>query len=229
MRAVNNALRGLSLAGSLLVITIACRQAHGGTTTAAAVASLVAPRAVGPGDTLTARLDRARILGDSTARVWMIIVSDFECPYCKQWHDATLATLEHEYVESGKVRVAFVNFPLEMHPFAMPAAEAAMCAGAQGKFWSMQDALFTKQSQWVARQGALAALDSIASSVGVDVPAMNACVAAHAPDALIEADHDRAERAGVHATPTIIIGQELLTGVQPTANYRRVLDSALAH
>jgi protein-disulfide isomerase len=95
-----------------------------------------------------AAADQARILGRPTAPVWVVEVSDFQCPYCKMWHDSTYETLKREYVNTGKVRLAYINFPLEKHRNAMPAAEAAMCAAAQGKFWEMHDALFDAQAKW---------------------------------------------------------------------------------
>ncbi len=218
--------------GATLLISPACRQAHGTTTTGAAVASLISAGTslqAGPGDSLFARLDRSRIQGDSTARVWMIMISDFQCPYCKQWHDASFAELERDYVATGKVRMAFINFPLRVHPNAHPAAEVAMCAGLQGKFWQMHDALYATQDRWAPRSPVAPALDSVAAAVGVDTQAMNACVAGHVADALIQSDYDRGERAGVRSTPTVVIGQQLLAGVQPTENYRRALDAALGH
>jgi protein-disulfide isomerase len=228
---IRSAVRGTAM-GATLLISPACGQAYGTTTTAAAAASLVAGTTslrAGPGDTLSARLDRSRIQGDSTARVWMIIISDFQCPYCKQWHDASFAELERDYVETGKVRMAFINFPLRVHPNAVPASAVAMCAGLQGKFWQMHDALYATQDRWAARSPVGPTLDSVAAAIGVDTQAVNACVAAHVPDALIESDYDRGERAGVRSTPTIIIGEQLLAGVQPTENYRRALDAALGH
>lgn len=218
--------------GATLLIAPACGQAHGTTTTAGAVASLVAGATglgTGPADTLAAQLDHARIQGDSGARVWLIIISDFQCPYCKQWHDASFAELQRDYVATGKVRMAFINFPLRVHPNAVPAAEVAMCAGLQGKFWQMQNALYATQDRWAPRSPVGPTLDSVAVTVGVDTQAVNACVAGHIPNALIESDYDRGERAGVRSTPTVIIGQQLLAGVQPTENYRRALDAALGH
>jgi protein-disulfide isomerase len=179
-------------------------------------------------DSLAARLDQSRIRGDPSARVWLIMVSDFQCPYCKQWHDESFAALEREYVTPGKVRLAFVNYPLPAHPNAWPAAEAAMCAGAQDKFWPMHDALFATQDAWATRHPPTAALDSIAYTVGVDTVAFDRCLATHATRPLIEADIDRGDRAGVRSTPTVIIGSKLLVGVQPIENYRHALDSALA-
>jgi protein-disulfide isomerase len=193
----------------------------GGTSPARPAASVAS-------DSLSERMDQSRILGDSTARVWFVMASDFQCPYCKQFHDQSFAALRQQYVATGKVRMAFINYPLPIHANAWPAAEAAMCAGAQGKFWQMQDALFASQDQWAEKQPAAPVLDSVAHSIGVDTTALDQCVSSKTVHDLIEADRDRAERAGVNATPTIIIGDRVLPGVQPIQNYQHILDSALA-
>jgi protein-disulfide isomerase len=181
-----------------------------------------------PAESLYARMDRSRILGDSTAKIWFVMASDFQCPYCKQFHDQSFAALRQQYVATGKVRMAYINFPLAIHANAWPAAEAAMCAGAQGKFWQMQDALFASQDRWAEKQPAAPVLDSVAQSLGVDTTALDRCVGSKSVHDLIDADRDRAERAGVSATPTIIIGDQLLQGVEPIQNYQHVIDSALA-
>jgi protein-disulfide isomerase len=196
--------------------------------TSASQSSSASQSASIPADSLYARMDRSRILGDSTARVWFVMASDFQCPYCKQFHDQSFAALRQQYVASGKVRMAYINFPLAIHANAWPAAEAAMCAGAQGKFWQMQDALFASQDAWAEKQPAAPVLDSVAQSIGVDTTALDQCVSSKAVHDLIDADRDRADRAGVNATPTIIIGDKLLQGVEPIQNYQHVLDSALA-
>jgi protein-disulfide isomerase len=195
--------------------------AAGGTSATSQPASI-------PDDSLYARMDRSRILGDSSARIWFVMASDFQCPYCKQFHDQSFADLRQQYVATGKVRMAYINFPLPIHANAWPAAEAAMCAGAQGKFWQMQDALFASQDRWAEKQPAAPVLDSVAHSVGVDTTALDRCVSTKTVHDLIEADRDRADRAGVNATPTIIIGDKLMQGVEPLANYQHILDSALA-
>jgi protein-disulfide isomerase len=128
-------------------------------------------------------------------------------------------------VATGKVKLAYVNFPLPMHQQAWPAAEAAMCAGAQGKFWAMHDALFAAQDAWSARP---AVFDSLASAVGLDVAAWRACVASKAMRPLIQNDYDRSQRAGVNSTPTFIIGDQTIEGAQPAAVFRGALDAALA-
>jgi protein-disulfide isomerase len=214
---------------TLAIILAACNASDGATTTKAGMtARTLAAATTAPADTFADKIDRARILGNPSAKVWMVMASDFECPYCKQFHDQSFAALKHDYVDNGKVRMAFLNFPLQMHPNAMPAAEAAMCAGAQGKFWPMHDSLFTAQARWGALHNARPVFDSLATSIGIDSKAMDACVDAHLPDAMIQADIDRAQRAGVQSTPTIIIGSTLIAGARPTGQFRQALDAALA-
>lgn len=179
-------------------------------------------------DPMVAHADSARIRGNPSAKVWMILASDFQCPYCKMWHDSTDMIIRREYIDNGKVRLAFINFPLNIHPNAVPAAEYAMCAAAQDKFWPMHDALFAAQDKWVSLPDPAPALDQVASTVGVDMTALKACVSTHKMLPLIEADHEKASRAGVRATPSFFIGNQILEGVQPASELRKALDAALA-
>lgn len=193
-----------------------------------ASAATATPAAVST-DPLVARADSARIRGNPNAKVWMILSSDFQCPYCKMWHDSADMTIRREYIDNGKVRLAFVNYPIGSHQNAVPAAEYAMCAAAQNKFWEMHDALFASQDKWVPLPKPGPMLESLATSVGVEANALRACVSSHKMLPLIEADHEKAVRAGVRATPSFFIGNQLLEGVQMPADLRKVLDAALAN
>jgi protein-disulfide isomerase len=183
---------------------------------------------ISPDSALRTAADQGRILGSPNAKVWMIMVSDFQCPYCKRWHDDTFATLRREYVESGKVRMAYVNFPLRQHQHAMPAAEYAMCAGAQKKFWEFQDGVFGTQAKWENLPDASPVFDSIGTAIGANVPQLRQCVASHVMRPLIEADQARSERAGVQSTPTFIMGDQRIEGAYPADSFRVKLDAALA-
>src|SRR5208282_4061242 len=115
-------------------------------------------------------------------------LSDFQCPYCRQFHDQSFSALRQEYVTTGKVRMAYINYPLPIHANAWPAAETAMCAGLQGKFWPVHDALFAAQSAWAEKKVAQPILDSIARVAGADTAALDRCVSTHAARPLILAD-----------------------------------------
>ena len=177
--------------------------------------------------TLNRIADRARIQGDDKATLWVVEVSDFQCPYCKSWHDETYPVIKRDYVDAGKVRLAYVNFPLPGHKNAWPAAEAAMCAGLQGKFWQMHDSLFSSQERWAESASPAAVFDSLAVGSGVKLEPFHRCIAAKQLQALIEADVDRATESGVNSTPTIMIGRTVIRGAEPTDVFRRAIDSAL--
>ena len=123
----------------------------------------------GQPDARLAKADLARIDGTANAKAWLVVISDFQCPYCKQWHDSSSEAIRREYVTPGKIRVAYVNYPLGQHRHAVPTAEAAMCAGLQDKFWPYHDGLFATQPRWQDLADATLLLDSLARSVGIDV------------------------------------------------------------
>jgi len=163
----------------------------------------------------------------------MVVISDFQCPYCKTWHDETYPALRREYVDAGKMRMAYLHLPLPMHAHARLAAEASMCASASGRFWEMHDRIFASQSRW----SRLASADSIAAralfdslSVTARVPAAEyrACMTAGATREIVQADYARAVAANVRSTPTFFVGSAIIEGSAPIADFRRVIDSVLA-
>ena len=180
-------------------------------------------------DSITASADRGRIRGSATAPVWLVEVSDFQCPFCKQWHDETFAKIDQEYVKTGKVRMAYLNFPLSrIHKNAQVAAEAAMCAGVQGKFWELHSSLFTTQARWAEAKTPIVVFDSLAKAAGVDLKRWDSCMNTHATAKLIAADQDRSARAGVESTPTFFVGDRALAGAYPIDTFRVAIDQALA-
>jgi protein-disulfide isomerase len=181
-----------------------------------------------PSDPVLVAADKGRIDGDANAKTWLIIASDYQCPFCKQWHDESYKTINDEYVRTGKIKVAFVNFPLGQHQHAMPTAEAAMCASAQGKFWQFHEALFETQKQWESLPSATAVLDSIAGAVAVDRKAWKQCIESGKTRPMIIADRDRSAAAGVRSTPTFLIGNRVLLGAMPVDSLRVQLDAEIA-
>lgn len=220
-----------AVAAGLLALT-AC-STNGSTTRAdssPAVATATTPastQAAAP-DPLVEAADHGRVQGDANAKTWVIIGSDFQCPFCKQWHAETYETFLKEYVRSGKVKVAYVNYPLNQHQNAVIAAQAAMCASAQNKFWQYHDGLFHSQGTWETMPQPRPVLDSLAKSVGVDMASWGSCVNSGKMLPLIRADRDRLAQAGVQSTPSFLIGDRMLAGAQPIEAMRPVLDSVIA-
>ena len=180
-------------------------------------------------DSTSMRADRGRIRGADSARVWVVEVSDFQCPYCKQWHDQTYEALDREYVQTGKVKLAYLNYPIaSLHPNAHAASEAAMCASVQGKFWPLHTSLFTTQPKWAALKDPAPFFDSLAVAAGANAPAFRSCMSTHATVKLIEADMERSKSAGVQSTPTFFIGDSKILGAYPLDTFRLKINEALA-
>jgi protein-disulfide isomerase len=225
---------------TLVLLVAGCRPSDGGaksppaqgaSASVAAPASAASPAAQSKADSardnaLLERADRSRIQGDTAAPVWIVEISDFECPFCKQWHDSTYPAIVREFIRPGIARLAYVNFPLAQHPHALPAAEAAMCAGAQDRFWPMHDAIFNAQSRWVPLTDAMPMYDSLAVSLGVNATQWRDCVRSNVMRRLINADRARGTTAGVGSTPTFFVGDEPIRGAAPIDAFRAAIARA---
>lgn len=167
----------------------------------------------------------ARTRGSPTAPVTVYEISDFQCPYCAQFYLETMPLLEREYVVPGKVKFVFVNLPLPMHPNAVPAAELAMCAARQGKFWPMHDVLFRNQRQWADLGEPGQVFLAYGDSVGANREALASCVRDGTMRDSVRTDAEGGVRSGAHSTPTFYIEGGLIVGAQPVETFRAVLDS----
>jgi protein-disulfide isomerase len=177
--------------------------------------------------TQDADLRAARTKGSPTAPVTIYEMSDFQCPWCGRFVHETLPVLEREYVATGKVRLVFVNFPLPMHRNAVPAAEIAMCAAKQNRFWPMHDQLFRTQEQWGELEQPGSFFLALADSAGLDRDQVTACVRTAATRDLVRSDADGSVRSGAHSTPSFYIEGGLMAGAQPIEVFRTVLDSII--
>ena len=169
-----------------------------------------------------------RVRGAATAPVTVYEMSDFQCPYCREFATTTFPAIDSAYVATGKVRWAFVNFPLtNIHHNAVPAAEVALCAARQGAFWRVHDLLYRHQDVWAPLKEPAAFFLTLADSARISRPALLACLQSPATEDAIRADAQGAERSGASSTPTFYIEGGLLVGAQPLPVFRQVLDSIL--
>jgi protein-disulfide isomerase len=156
------------------------------------------------------------------------MASDFQCPACKYWHDSFSAEIERDYVETGKVRFAYINFPLSQHRNARDASEAAMCAAAQGKFWEMHDRIFASQEAWAVLPDPVGHFRSLATASRVDLDAWNTCLTDNVMLPMIDGDTQRGMTGGVKETPTFFVGSQVVGGAIPARDLRPLLDAAIA-
>lgn len=213
---------GVSMLLAATLATTACGQSQG----AAASGAAANP------DSIVNRANRERMKGPEDAPLTIIELSDFQCPYCREFATTTYRQIDSAYVRTGRARIIYVNLPLSTHKEAFPAAEAAMCAGAQGRFWQMHDRLFATQREWSGQPDAVARFERLAQEVGVDVAAYRDCTANDRTATLIVADAMQAAEARINGTPTFILnsrnGQRALTGAVPFDQFSREIDALLA-
>ncbi len=186
-----------------------------------------------PSTPVRASVADAPFLGRADAPVTVVEFSDYECPFCQRFFATTLPALKRDYVDAGKVRYVFRDYPLDqLHPQARKAAEAAHCAGDQGKFWEMHDILFQNAKALSPPQ-----LAEHARAVGLEGAAFDECLASGRHAARVERGFADGAAAGVRGTPAFVIGKTKagdvvegtpIRGAQSLETFRRIIDQALA-
>jgi len=150
--------------------------------------------------------------GKEEAPVTIIEFTDYQCPYCRRFDQSTFADIKRNYVDTGKVRFLTRDLPLEFHPNALHAAEAARCAGDQGKFWEMREALFANSTD-LSRD----AIMKYAQTLSMDASSFASCLDTEKHKAEVQADLAEAVRLRVTGTPTFLVGRSangVLEGVR---------------
>ena len=167
-------------------------------------------------------------LGDPDAPVTIIEFSDFQCPYCRQFEQQAFPQIKSEYIDTGKVRLVFRDFPLtQIHPNALPAAIAAECAHNQDAFWPMHDRLFNNQNAWGQSSNPNEVFIGYAEEIGLDVETFRQCVENRETLQEISGDFQDGVDGGVRGTPAFFIGGEMLSGAQPFSVFQERIESLL--
>jgi len=166
--------------------------------------------------------------GDPNAPVVIIEYSEYQCPYCQRYVDETLTQITAKYVETGKVYYAFKDFPLDFHPNARPAAQAAHCAGEQEAYWEMHDLLFAKRAVWSDQGNAKESFVTYAGSLGLDETAFSQCLDSGRYNEIIDANIQEGARFGVRGTPAFFVNVHFISGAQPFAVFEAAIEAELA-
>ncbi|NJN19162.1 MAG: thioredoxin domain-containing protein [Oscillochloris sp.] len=166
-------------------------------------------------------------LGDPNAPITVVEFSDFGCEFCRRFHLLTFGAIRREYIETGKVLFVYKDLPVTSRHGALAAA-AAECAGVQNGYWQMHTLLFADPDPWYGSEAeAGARIAAAAAEAGLDVPALEACVAAGDMTANIDANFAEAQALRIFGTPAYFINGKLLAGAQPPEVWREILDAEL--
>ena len=186
----------------------------------------------GPTGKVEVSADDDAFFGPEDAKVTIIEFSDFQCPFCRSFWRNTLSQIKSEYIDSGKsVKFVYRDFPLtSIHPLAVKYAEAAECAGDQGKYWQMHDKIFEEQDK--LGQGTIGSfgigdIKRWANEVGLNVSEFNQCLDSGKYAEEVRNDFNDGSAAGVGGTPTFFINGVPLVGAQPFENLKAIIDGEL--
>lgn len=169
-----------------------------------------------------------RVLGSADAPVEMAILSDFECPYCRNFALGALPALFAEFVDRGLLRLRFVYFPLaDIHPNAVIAAKAAHCAGRAGRFWPYHDYVFVRQPEWAGEETSDSLWIEYATNLGIEPAEFSECLASEATHTVVEADLRQALSAGATGTPTVVLDGTPISGISSYETLREQILEAI--
>lgn len=172
--------------------------------------------------------------GSPTAKVTLIEVSDYHCPFCRRHMQTTQPQIDSEYISTGKLQYIFIDYPIaQLHPEAFKAHEAANCAGDQGKYWEMHARLFASPTR------DLGLLVDQAKQLGLDGRALKACLDSGKYSKSVRDSVARMEELGVNSTPTFLLGvtpapgqpmrvAKVVKGAVPFAEFKKAIDVMIA-
>ncbi len=168
-------------------------------------------------------MDDDAVKGDKNAPVTIIEWSDFECPFCERFYSQSFKKIDEQYIKTGKVKFVYRDYPLGFHPNAQKAAEAAECAGEQGKFYEMHDLLFEK-----GVSGGIASFKQYAADLKLDTNKFNDCLDSGKMAQEVSKDTQDGNAVGVSGTPGFVINGQSVSGAQPFEVFKQIIDGELA-
>lgn len=171
-------------------------------------------------------IDDDAVMGSENAPVTIVEFSDFQCPFCKRFATETFPQIAADYIETGKVRFVFRDFPLGNHPNAAPAANAAECIREQGgdaMYIKYHDDLFANQEELSVEK-----YKELASHYDIDQAQFASCVDENKFADEVQADFNDGAQYGVRGTPAFFINGNLFAGAQPYENFKAAIEQVLA-
>ena len=174
-------------------------------------------------------IDDDTIFGNEKAKITIVEFSDYQCPFCRTFWKGAFSQIKKEYIDTGKVRFVYRDYPLSFHPMAEVSAQAAECAGDQNKYLEMHDKIFGEQEK--LGQGTVTYtiqdLKKWAGQVGLDQSKFNQCLDSEKYKDEVAKDFADGSAVGVSGTPTTYINGRQLVGAQPFTTFKAIIDEEL--
>lgn len=182
---------------------------------------------------LSPSIDKAQPLGNNSAKITVVEFGDYQCTWCHNWHSSTKDMFLSNYVDTGKVRFLFKDYPINdlSDKASSMAAQASYCAADQGKYWKYHDELYNnwkgENTGWVTKES----LERFATNVGIsDMSTFSSCLNSGKYAGVVKDNYNLATSIGLDATPSFIIlaqghQPQLLKGAYPYSAFEKVIDS----
>lgn len=167
------------------------------------------------------------IMGNSNAPITILEWGDYQCTFCYKFHQNTLNTIQEDFINTGKVKLVFKDFPLN-GPDSLLAAEASYCAEDQEKYWQYHNELYKnwggERTGWITR----ASLENFANTVDLDLNEFNKCLDNHKYQNKVKTIHELGKEIGIDATPSFLVfnGEKIIKirGNQPLEVFLKTFD-----
>jgi protein-disulfide isomerase len=165
-------------------------------------------------------------VGVNTARVFIVEFADFGCSYCARFALETYGKIDSAYISKGVVRWKMVPFVTGMFRNSREVAEAAECAGEQGRFWNMHDLLYAKRKEWMASRDIKTLIARYVADLKLDRIAFSRCSMNPAISQRIKGHDALAQRLAVRGTPTFFVNGRVIPGAIPFDLFQQVIEAA---
>lgn len=167
------------------------------------------------------------VLGNVNAKVTIVEFADYQCPFCERFFTDTFPSIKKDYIDTGKVKFVYKNLAF-LGQESTWAANAALCAKEQNKFWEYHDYLFSHQGQENSGAFSQDKLKGFAATLGLNTTQFNSCLDGQKYNSQVQADSAEASRVGFNSTPSTAVGTTPIVGAQPYAQFKTAIDSELA-
>jgi protein-disulfide isomerase len=172
---------------------------------------------------------RWNAIGRTDAPVTVVEFTDYQCPFCKRFHVATFTDLKKKYIDTGRVRWVIRDLPLDFHPYALQAAEAVQCAGEQGQFWQMHDALLSTE-----RPPDNEVINASAERLSLNLADWHSCLQSGKFTDEIQKEVTEAAALQFRGTPTFIVARtatmldgEVIVGAKSLFDFQSIINGLL--
>jgi protein-disulfide isomerase len=180
-----------------------------------------APRLALAQDVALDKVMMERVLGKPEAPITIVEYASMTCPHCARFHKETLPKLKAAYIDTGKAKLIYRDFPFD--GLALRAAAMARCAPAE-RYFAVVETLFQQQEAWTRAKDPLAALGNIGKLAGMSQASIDACLKdTRLLDAIVQIRLDGEKKEGVDSTPTFIIAGKKISGAEPFETFDKLL------